>query len=123
MLLKLSGGSMKVLVCGGRQFNNVAYLTKVLNDIYKHYGKDLCIIQGGATGADALAKSWAKNLGLCNIQVDANWDYYANNAGFIRNKWMITFCNPEITIAFKGGNGTANMVKQSILNSIPTYTF
>lgn len=112
---------MKILVCGGRDFNDIAHMTNVLNQAYIRYGRDLCIVQGGAKGADLLAKSWAKELGLCTIQVDANWDYYDNGAGYIRNKWMITFCNPDMTLAFKGGKGTNDMVEQSILNSIPTY--
>ena len=112
---------MKILVCGGRNFNDIAHMTTVLNQAYVQYGKNLCIIQGGAMGADSLAKFWAKGLGLCNIQVDANWDYYDKGAGAVRNKWMIQFCNPDMTLAFKGGKGTANMIEQSILNSIPTF--
>jgi hypothetical protein len=46
-----------VLVCGGRNYNNRARVFEVLNDLCRQR-RIRGIIQGGATGADALAKEW-----------------------------------------------------------------
>ena len=47
------------------------------------------------------------------IEMRANWDYYETSAGTIRNTWMIKYATPDLIVAFPGGTGTANMIKQS----------
>lgn len=111
----------KILICGGRDYQNMARFDEVMFDCVPYFDEDYCIIQGGAKGADALAKEWAKENGRACIQVSANWDYYNNQAGFIRNKWMLVYCQPDLVIAFPGGTGTKNMVKLSKNSMIPVY--
>jgi len=110
----------KILVCGGRDFNDHFLVHKTLNQLRQtHFAEQFCIIQGGAKGADKIADDWAKFMGKCSITVDANWDYYAKGAGSIRNGWMIEFCNPDLVVAFRGGRGTNNMVEKAFTLKIP----
>jgi hypothetical protein len=43
-----------VLVTGGRDYEDFAYVSSVLSNL-----KPIYIIHGGATGADSLAQKWA----------------------------------------------------------------
>lgn len=107
---------MKILVTGDREYHNRAKVKEVLDRYFNGFQVG-CIIQGGARGADTLAKEYAKEHGICCVQVDANWDYYHKPAGPIRNGWMLKFCEPDIVIAFHthlvDSRGTKNMIEIS----------
>lgn len=111
----------RILVCGGRDYFNYYELTKVLNALVPHFAKKFCIIHGNAPGADRMAGHWAQERGTCVVTVDANWDYYGDNAGTIRNEWMAQFCMPELCIHFPGGRGTGRMVETCKRLGIPTH--
>jgi YspA, cpYpsA-related SLOG family len=96
---------LKLLVCGGRDYNNIVKLNKVLDT----YNID-CIIEGGAPGADKLAKLYGTNKGICVLTCEANWNKYGKSAGPLRNKWMLDYGRPDLVVAFPGGSGTASMV-------------
>ena len=64
---------------------------------------------------------WAFDEGCASICVPANWNYYGNSAGHIRNSWMIKFLFPDLVIAFPGGKGTADMVRQAKSKNIDVW--
>lgn len=99
-----------VLVCGGRTYDNYDKIAEVLDHLDEEQGIDV-VVQGGAKGADRLAKEWAYNRNIQCIQEDADWDRYKKKAGFLRNKKMLEMYKPDIVIAFPGGNGTAHMCR------------
>lgn len=99
---------MRVLVCGGRDYNEVNTIEEVLK---QHVQPEDTIIQGGARGADINAKIYAKNNNIAFETYEADWNTYGKNAGYIRNKTMLTEGKPDLVIAFPGGKGTAMMVK------------
>lgn len=101
---------MKVLVCGGRDFADADFVDYALSAIRRKHG-DFAIIQGGALGADALAKGYGVREGLPVIEVAAPWEKYDKRAGTLRNTWMLEYCEPDVVVAFKGGRGTAHMVR------------
>jgi hypothetical protein len=109
---------MKVIVCGGRDYSNAEYLSLVLDEI--HAKTPIAVlIQGGASGADHLAFRWAcRTKGVSITTHHAEWDKHGRAAGPIRNKHMLED-NPDRVIAFRGGRGTANMVKQSRAAGVP----
>lgn len=110
---------MKIIVCGGRGFDDYEFLIKALD--HAHNSKPITVlIEGGAKGADAHAKIWAKNKGIQVATCEANWDAYKKAAGPIRNGFMLTL-NPDGVIAFPGGSGTKNMVTQAKLRSVPVW--
>lgn len=103
---------MRVLVCGGRDYDDGDRVDDVLTDIRIEFGPITMLIQGGADGADGLAAEWAERNGVPYLTVPANWKAHGNAAGPIRNAAMLTHL-PELVVAFPGGKGTANMVAQA----------
>ena len=101
---------IRVLVCGGREYSDLEKVYHVLSGIHKKHGIDL-IIQGGADGADKLARIWANDLAVQCCTFHANWNGLGKAAGPIRNENMLELSKPDAVIAFKGGTGTAGMVK------------
>jgi hypothetical protein len=73
----------------------------------------LTIIEGGARGADKLARQWAEDRGVPVATYPAEWDRHGVSAGPIRNRQMLEDGKPDMVLAFPGGKGTANMVEQA----------
>lgn len=108
----------KILVCGGRDYADLGRLTLVLNAVREQPYEEDVIIHGDAPGADSLAGQYARACGLPEVKVPANWTFYGNRAGPIRNGWMLRLA-PDEVIAFPGGTGTQNMVDQAWAAGIP----
>lgn len=103
---------MRILVCGGRDFDNWSLLDMTLIRICWDV-EEIIIIEGGARGADFLARVWAKHCGFEYEEYPADWNKYGKSAGYIRNKQMLTEGDPDLVVAFPGGKGTADMIKQA----------
>lgn len=97
---------MRVLVCGGRDYAEKRVVFDTLDSLDP---TEIC--QGGATGADYLAKQWAQYSKIPCKEFKAEWKKYGNAAGPIRNKQMIEEFDPDMVVAFPGGSGTKNMIK------------
>ena len=110
----------RILVCGGRNYDNKEFLFAVLDKAYVDF-KKICIIQGGAKGADSIAKKWAIEKGVPCFQCDAQWDNYGNSAGSVRNQWMIDYIDIDMVLAFPGGSGTENMYQLAKHRNIEAY--
>lgn len=102
----------RILICGGRDYSNVDSVAHIIKEALRDF-KDIVIIQGGATGADRLAKEFCERMGIPCITMFAPWSALGPRAGTLRNEWMLKYCNPDMVIAFPGGKGTANMLKQA----------
>jgi hypothetical protein len=66
---------------------------------------------GGTKGLARNTERWIKGH-------PADWDKYGKLAGPIRNREMLEQNNPELVVAFPGGNGTADMVRQAAAKKI-----
>lgn len=104
---------MKVLVCGGRDFDDYDLLKTVLSTLQVTRGYFDEIIHGGARGADALAAQYAERNQIISRAFRANWHKHGRSAGPIRNQQMLLEGKPDLVVAFAGGRGTANMVEQA----------
>ena len=71
------------------------------------------IIHGDAAGADRVAGQVAAKWGIKVWKFPANWARYGKSAGPRRNYQMIQEGRPTLVLAFPGGAGTANMIKQA----------
>ena len=103
---------MRLLVCGGRDWDDFEGLSEELVWLQGSHNIDV-IIHGGARGADALAGEWAKLLHIPVEVYRADWDKHGKAAGAIRNRQMLTEGKPDMVLAFPGGRGTANMIEQA----------
>jgi YspA, cpYpsA-related SLOG family len=113
---------MRVLVCGGRDFNNPAWLNITLNELSRDAGWTT-IIEGGARGADRQAREWALDNGLDVQTFDADWHAHGRAAGPLRNQRMLDEGQPDLVVAFPGGRGTADMVRQARARGITVHEF
>lgn len=105
---------MRLLVCGGRKFEDWTWLNLELTR-----RKPTVIIHGGAPGADTLAGRWAGVNGVACRVVFADWDLHGKKAGPIRNQQMLDDYFPEAVLAFPGGTGTADMVRRALAAGLP----
>ena len=101
---------LRVLVTGGRDFTDAVVIKEALMDIEQR--PDL-IIHGDAAGADRVAGQVAAKWGIEVWKFPANWARYGKSAGPRRNYQMIQEGRPTLVLAFPGGAGTANMIKQA----------
>ena len=97
----------RVLVCGGRSFQAGRAVHKALNEL-----RPSEVIAGDATGADALALDCAKLCGIPARKHWADWQRHGDRAGPIRNAEMLK-AEPDLVLAFPGGKGTEDMVRQA----------
>lgn len=97
---------MEVIVTGGRYYDNRAKVYEELDKL-----KPTKIIQGGASGADFIAKSYAIDNGIPCHTEKADWETYGKAAGPIRNEIMCMKHREATVLAFPGGAGTANCIR------------
>lgn len=106
----------RILVCGGRNFDDGALLEQTLN---QYTDSVRVIIEGGAPGADRLARTWAQMRRIEVLTFYAQWKRHGKAAGPIRNSAMLANGRPDLVVAFEGGRGTADMVTQAKLARVP----
>ena len=94
---------VRVLVRGGRQFEDRDMLTAALDKLH-HERVFTLLIAGGARGADSLAEAWAKAAGVPRKIYAPRWEYPGT-----RNQRMLDGGRPDLVVAFPGGRGTADM--------------
>jgi hypothetical protein len=109
---------MRILVCGGREYNAYWVLKEELGKLSLRH-KITEIIEGGAKGADALAREWAHRCGIKNTTFTADWLGEGPKAGPLRNQRMLDEGKPDLVVAFPGGKGTADMVKRARKAGVP----
>ena len=95
---------MKAIVTGGRELWDADAVRCALDQL-----QPTEIAQGGALGADYLARWWAwANRVPCRTH-PADWRRFGARAGIIRNEAMWFAERPDATIAFVGRRGTESM--------------
>lgn len=100
---------MTVIVTGGRNYKNDRLVNKVLSSL----NNVVTVVQGGANGADFLARQWARGAGVACLTFDADWEGDGKAAGPIRNGVMLKANPTAIVVAFPGGKGTEDCVRQA----------
>lgn len=112
---------MRVIVCGGRAFDDYERLERELDQLHERYRFSV-VIHGAAYGADRFAEKWAKSRQIEIESVPANWKRFGKQAGPFRNAEMLRR-KPELVIAFPGGRGTADMVEKALAAHIKVIRF
>ena len=113
----------KLLISGGRSFDDVDFAVDVLARVQGYVEDPITeVITGEAKGADEIGMEWARVMGIPHKGFpvrDTDWKRLGPKAGFIRNEQMLDY-GPDIVVAFPGGNGTQHMV--DIANQVPWVT-
>ena len=108
----------RILVCGGRDRmltpDGRARLAGIAGD-----DMDECeVVHGDATGIDTAASLLAMQSGSSVKPFPADWAGMGRAAGPARNAQMAKYLEPyrqgSVVVAFDGGAGTENMVKQAL---------
>lgn len=113
-----TGKGQRVLVCGGRDYDQWNTVRSVLEDV-KSVGGIALVISGGASGADRLAERWAQHERIPLCVFPANWRFDGRKAGPLRNQAMLDFARPDLVVAFPGGRGTEDMVTRAMAARLP----
>lgn len=100
----------RLIVAGGRDFDNYAGLERSLDYLLKNVIDDVQIVCGMAKGADRLGERYAKEHGYEVRYFPADWDMDGKSAGFKRNVRMAE--NADALVAFWDGQskGTKHMI-------------
>jgi hypothetical protein len=107
---------VRIIVSGGRDFNDVDVVFCCLDEVQSELGKITELAHGGATGADKLAGMYAQTHKIPFTVFKAEWHIHGRAAGMIRNNQMLHNFNPDLVVFFPGGKGTSGM-KNSVLAS------
>ena len=100
---------MKLIVAGGRDFNNYKHLAMVL-DYYNEKGVITEIVCGVANGADSHGEYWAKVNGVPIKYFPAKWKKYGKAAGTIRNSEMAKYADALVAFWDGSSTGTKHMI-------------
>ncbi|HEX8958937.1 MAG TPA: SLOG family protein [Solirubrobacterales bacterium] len=104
-----------VLFCGSREWSDRERIRADLQSL----PEGSVVIEGGARGADRIARTEAQRLGLHVATVNALWDHYGRSAGYRRNEAMLRL-EPDFLYAYPlGGPGTAQMIRLAEAECIP----
>jgi len=100
---------MKIAIVGTRTFTDYGLLQSSVTEIIP-IDSITEIVSGGAKGADALAKRYAKDNNIKYVEFPARWNLYGKMAGPKRNEEIAKYV--DILIAFWDGSsiGTRNVI-------------
>lgn len=105
---------MKVVVTGGRDKNdyNSHRMVRAVLDTLSHTTE--VHVGDCSTGIDKIATDYCERNDMLGAIHQADWDRHGKAAGPIRNREMLEDAGKDaIVIAFPGGRGTENCVKQA----------
>ena len=101
---------VKVIVAGGRNFQDYALLKAKLDKILHDVNDSIEIVCGEANGADTLGKQYAIENHYRIASFPANWDKNGKAAGFIRNEEMAKYSTHCVCFWDKKSKGTKHMI-------------
>ena len=98
-----------VIVTGSRHWADEEAIHKALEE-----ARPTLVVQGGASGVDALARAWAMVNGVQCRTFHANWYLHGRRAGPMRNGAMLRAYPQALVLAFPlDGPGTADCIRQA----------
>ncbi len=117
----------RVLVCGSRDWRDPTPIRRALAELQAAWGS-FEVVEGGARGADTLARQAAQDLGLMVREFPANWRRYGKAAGMIRNQAMLDYlleADQRLVLAFplSQSRGTRHMVAIARAAQVETREF
>lgn len=127
---------MRVIIAGGRDFNDYEYLRKATlraiknlkEEGYNTKRQNVFIVSGKAKGADSLGEKFARQYDIGVVEFPADWSI-GKSAGYRRNTEMANYALEDneigVLIAFwdKKSRGTMHMIDIARSKGIRTFVF
>jgi YspA, cpYpsA-related SLOG family len=111
----------RIVVTGGRGYDNRELVYRSLDAALAKHGA-IQIAEGGCpTGADLLAREWARDRRIPCTTFRADFAALGKRAGPTRNQKMINEFQPTGVIAFPGGVGTMHCVRCAKAANVPVW--
>lgn len=100
----------KVIIAGGRSFNDYQLLKSTMDRLLVNITDEITVVCGQAKGVDTLGEQYAKEKGYTVSYYPADWKQYGKRAGYLRNEQMAQ--NADALAAFWNGEskGTKHMI-------------
>lgn len=129
---------MRVLIFGGRTFDDAGRMDYELKAFQARHGRIACVIHGAAAGADSWGDYFAREVLRClTLPFPAAWEdvwtpgaviktrrdgtRYNALAGHWRNQAMIDRGQVNWGMGFRGGTGTADMASRLNVADLPIW--
>ena len=100
----------KVIIAGGRDFNNYEVLRRECNYLLSRKVPDIEVVCGDARGADLLGNKWASEYGYKVKHFPADWNAFGKSAGYRRNAEMASYADALIAFWDGQSRGTMHMI-------------
>ena len=100
---------IKVIIAGGRDFNDWDKLVEICDKAFKDY-QSIEIVSGNANGADKLGERYANERGHQIKLFPADWDKHGKSAGYRRNAEMANYAGALLAFWDGTSKGTAHMI-------------
>ena len=100
---------IKVIIAGGRNFEDYHRLCRVCDKILKNYS-NIEIVSGAYKGADLLGERYANERNYPIKQFPADWRRYGKSAGLKRNIEMAAYADALIAFWDGESKGTKHMI-------------
>ena len=105
---------MKVIVAGGRDFNDYKLLKETLDNFQQEYGNITEVVSGTAKGVDKLGEQYANENNIHIKRFVPDWEGLGKKAGHVRNRQMGSYTKEHngMLVAFwdKQSKGTKGMI-------------
>ena len=110
----------KLIIAGGREFNNYYLLWNKVSYLLKDKdGDDVEIVSGGAKGADSLGEKFARSKEMMIKIFPAKWTSQGKSAGPIRNKNMADYADALVAFWDGKSSGTGDMIDAAKEKNLP----
>ena len=105
------GDKFRVIIAGGRDFEDFRFLSKKCMEKLQNK-TDVIVVSGGAKGADQLGEKFANFMGYDIKVFPANWEV-GPIAGILRNREMAEYADALIAFWDGKSKGTKNMIEEA----------
>lgn len=108
----------KVIIAGGRDFDDYDFLEKSIDELNIEIGE---VVSGKAPGVDTLGEKYAESKGISVKEFPADWSSFGRAAGPIRNKQMAEYADVLVAFWDQKSKGTKSMINLALKNGLKVY--
>lgn len=103
---------MVVAVVGSRDWPFPEAVHRLLHDLCRH-APGFRVVTGGARGVDRVAEQWCREWGIPVKVHRADWDLWGDEAGFIRNQYIVDEADVMYAFQLNRSSGTQDSVNKA----------